>query len=77
MSTGQPGDGVPSGTKYWIVRNSWGTYWGEDGFFRIIRGVDNCAIEDDGTWGVPSPIGLGELEDLTLPPFNVPVAVSE
>jgi hypothetical protein len=32
------------------VRNSWGTYWGEDGFFRIVRGVDNCAIEEDGDW---------------------------
>ena len=43
-----------TGTKYWIGRNSWGTYWGEDGWFRIVRGENNLGVEDACDWAVPA-----------------------
>ena len=33
-----------SGLDYWIVKNEWGKYWGENGYFRIRRGNGTCAI---------------------------------
>jgi len=50
------GWGVDSETKiaYWIGRNSWGTYWGEHGFFKMIMNGNNLLIETECTAGIPT-----------------------
>jgi len=34
-----------TGKDYWKVANSWNQYWGEEGYFRIIRGTNEGGIE--------------------------------
>ena len=33
-------------TPYWICANSWNKYWGNNGYFLILRGHDECGIEE-------------------------------
>lgn len=30
--------------EYWIMKNSWGTDWGEEGYLRAVRGQNFCNI---------------------------------
>jgi len=47
------GWGVEDGTKYWLVANSWNEDWGDKGYFKILRGSDECGIESGIVAGIP------------------------
>lgn len=47
------GYGVEDGTKYWLCVNSWNETWGDNGTFKILRGNNECGIEDSGVAGLP------------------------
>lgn len=49
-----------AGTRYWVVRNSWGTYWGDMGWLKVQRGVNELFMESECDWAVPDLSDLNE-----------------
>ncbi|KAM9366463.1 cathepsin B isoform 1-T3 [Symphorus nematophorus] len=47
------GWGEEDGVPYWLCANSWNTDWGDNGFFKFLRGSDHCGMESEIVAGIP------------------------
>jgi len=41
---------------YWLIKNSWGTSWGESGYIRLAYGKNMCGITTDVTYVAPKKV---------------------
>jgi cathepsin F len=66
--------GVDGSQKYWTIRNSWGASWGEEGYYRIIRGTGACGLNTAMTTALNVTIAGVPPSPAPTPPAPTPPA---
>lgn len=44
------GYGTLNGEPYWLIKNSWSTYWGNSGYVLMSMKDNNCGVATDATY---------------------------